>query len=109
MCGADAVRRAPVSAVRLLWRFGRRRRCRRCYDVPLGGRPMVAVEHAAGMHFGARLRRLREAAGLTQEALAERAGLSPNAVGALERGDRRHPHPGTLRALADALGLSPEE
>ncbi len=42
--------------------------------------------------FGARLRRLREAASLTQEELASRAGLSPNAVSALERGQRKHPH-----------------
>ncbi len=59
--------------------------------------------------FGARLRRLRETAGLTQEALAQRAGLSPNAVSALERGVRRRPYPHTVRALADALGLSEEE
>ncbi|CAA9560614.1 MAG: hypothetical protein AVDCRST_MAG49-2520 [uncultured Thermomicrobiales bacterium] len=55
--------------------------------------------------FGARLRALREAAGLTQELLAERAGLTANAVGALERGERRRPYPHTVRALADALGL----
>ena len=59
--------------------------------------------------FGERLRRLREAAGLTQEELAERAGVTPDAIGALERGARRHPYPTTVRALADALGLSAEE
>jgi predicted ATPase/DNA-binding XRE family transcriptional regulator len=58
--------------------------------------------------FGARLRTLREAAGLTQEELASRAGLSPNAVGTLERGQRRRPYPHTVRALADALDLSEE-
>jgi predicted ATPase/transcriptional regulator with XRE-family HTH domain len=56
--------------------------------------------------FGDHLRRLREAAGFTQEELAERAGLSRDAVSALERGHRRHPHPQTVRALADALALS---
>src|SRR3712207_8053966 len=35
------------------------------------------------------LRRLREAAGLTQEELAFRAGLTPNAVSNLERGKTR--------------------
>jgi transcriptional regulator with XRE-family HTH domain len=55
------------------------------------------------------LRRLRERSSLTQEALAERAGLSAKAVGALERGERRHPYPHTLRALAAALMLSDEE
>ena len=56
--------------------------------------------------FGERLRQLREAAGLTQEELAERSELTPDAIGLLERGQRRHPHPSTVRALADALGLS---
>ena len=36
--------------------------------------------------FGAQLRAYRLAAGLSQEALAGMAGLSPNAIGALERG-----------------------
>ena len=44
-----------------------------------------------GVSFGARLRQLREAAGLSQEELARRAGLTPNAVGTLERGERRRP------------------
>jgi predicted ATPase/transcriptional regulator with XRE-family HTH domain len=56
--------------------------------------------------FGERLRRLRVAAGLSQEALAERAGLSAQAIGALETGKRRRPYPNTVAALADALGLS---
>ena len=59
--------------------------------------------------FGARLRRAREAAGLAQEELAAQAGLSPNTVGGLERGEHRHPHPATVHALAAALGLSDAE
>src|SRR5918998_1192277 len=59
--------------------------------------------------FGARLRRLREAAGLTQEKLASRAGLSPDAVSRLERGQRKHPYPHTVRALADALDLAEDQ
>ena len=59
--------------------------------------------------FGERLRLLREAAGLTQEELAERASLSPQAVGSLERGERQRPYPHTVRALADALGLGEAE
>ena len=55
--------------------------------------------------FGAELRALRLAAGLSQEALAERAGISTDAVAALERGRRRHPRPATVHALSDALGL----
>jgi predicted ATPase/DNA-binding XRE family transcriptional regulator len=59
--------------------------------------------------FGARLRRLREAAGLTQEDLASRAGLSAKGISDLERGARRRPHPHTVRALANALELSEAE
>ncbi|MDP8951981.1 MAG: helix-turn-helix domain-containing protein, partial [Actinomycetota bacterium] len=59
--------------------------------------------------FGARLRRLREAAGLTQEELAGRSGLSTRAISGLERGERKHPYPHTARSLADALGLADDE
>jgi predicted ATPase/DNA-binding XRE family transcriptional regulator len=58
--------------------------------------------------FSTRLRGLRKDAGLTQQELAQRAGLSLNAVNALERGARKHPYPHTVRSLADALGLSQE-
>jgi predicted ATPase/DNA-binding CsgD family transcriptional regulator/DNA-binding XRE family transcriptional regulator len=58
------------------------------------------------MAFGALLRDYRAAAGLTQAELAERAGITVSAVGALERGERRHPYPPTARALADALHLT---
>lgn len=37
--------------------------------------------------FGSKLRQLREAQNLTQEQLAERSGLTPHAISALERGD----------------------
>ncbi|MGW6194868.1 tetratricopeptide repeat protein [Kribbella sp. NPDC055110] len=56
--------------------------------------------------FGAELRRLRLAAGLTQERLAELAGLSEQAVGTLERGNRKYPYRDTVTRLADALGLA---
>jgi predicted ATPase/DNA-binding XRE family transcriptional regulator len=59
--------------------------------------------------FGARLRGHRMAAGLSQEELAQKAGLSANAVGQLERGERKHPYPHTVRSLADGLGLSEQE
>ena len=55
--------------------------------------------------FGSLLRRRRLAAGLTQEELAERAGLSGRGVQDLERGIRRRPQPGTIRRLADGLRL----
>src|SRR6186997_1861715 len=56
--------------------------------------------------FGAQLKTLREDAGFTQEELATIAGLSVHAVSALERGERRRPHPETVRALAAALDLT---
>ena len=59
--------------------------------------------------FGARLRSLREAAGLTQEELAEKAGLRAKSISDLERGVRKHPYPHTVRSLADALKLSEGE
>lgn len=58
------------------------------------------------MSFSALLKRLRLAAGLTQEALAERAGVSPRAVSDLERDPRRIPRLDTVRLLADALALA---
>lgn len=55
--------------------------------------------------FGDLLRDLRLSANLTQEALADRSGLSVHAVGMLERGVRRAPRPSTVRLLAAALGV----
>jgi predicted ATPase/DNA-binding XRE family transcriptional regulator len=59
--------------------------------------------------FGARLRGLREAAGLTQEELAARSGLSVKGISMLERGERKRPYPHTIRTIADALRLSENE
>jgi len=58
--------------------------------------------------FGPLLKRYRLAAGLTQEALAERAGYSAVYVGLIERGQRA-PQPSTVALLADALGLTAED
>lgn len=55
------------------------------------------------------LRDHRLRSGLTQEALAELAGISGQAIGALERGLRRHPHQHTIGRLSEALGLSAEQ
>ncbi|MGE0541834.1 MAG: LuxR C-terminal-related transcriptional regulator [Dehalococcoidia bacterium] len=59
--------------------------------------------------FGALLRHHRQVVGLSREALAERAELSAQAIGALERGDRRAPYPDTIRRLGAALALSPTD
>jgi transcriptional regulator with XRE-family HTH domain len=59
--------------------------------------------------FGTLLRRYRLMAGLTQEGLAERAGLSMRGVSDLERGQRRVPYLDTVERLIAALGLGPAE
>src|SRR5438105_4917696 len=75
----------------------------------LGGiRTGMSVEQQPG-RFGVLLRQYRVAAGLSQEALAERAGLSRRGIADLERGARRFPYGHTLRRLADALGLAEAE
>lgn len=59
--------------------------------------------------FAHLLKRHRLASGLTQEALAERAGVSARAVSDLERGGGRTPRLDTVRLLATALGLTAEQ
>lgn len=91
-------------------------------DRPARRRGRPAKASATAGPFGARLRELREAAGLTRNQLADLAGLHPKTVEQLERGrdpdaaekgrrgktaSRRpcEPNLTTLRALASALGL----
>lgn len=57
--------------------------------------------------FSLRLSALRELRGLTQEQLAERAGLSAHYVGNLEQNVRR-PSMNALLALCSALGATPD-
>jgi len=64
---------------------------------------------AARSPFGALLRQIRRAAGLSQEALAERASMSVEGVSALERGTRKAPQRETLQLLLGALDPSAEE
>lgn len=54
--------------------------------------------------FGLRLKELREAAGLTQGALGELAGMSQRAISHYEQG-LQEPGWGAVIALADALGV----
>lgn len=56
--------------------------------------------------FGDLLRRLRTDEGLTQEELAERAGLSTRGISDLERGINRWPFRATVQALLEALAPS---
>ncbi len=55
--------------------------------------------------FAEQLRGYRRRVGLSQEALAERAGISVQTVSNLERGVQHTPRPDTVDLLADALTL----
>lgn len=56
-------------------------------------------------HVGEELRLLRQRNGLTLEQAAERSGLSPRTIGALERGESSAPLLRTLRAISDAYSV----
>lgn len=64
---------------------------------------------APRLSFGTLLRHFRVEAGLSQEALAERARMSKDGVSALERGYRRTPQRETLALLAGALDLNDDQ
>ncbi|MFE6698816.1 BTAD domain-containing putative transcriptional regulator [Streptomyces sp. NPDC057718] len=59
--------------------------------------------------LGPRIQAFRRRAGLSQEAAASRAGISTRALRDIERGRAHRPRPGTLRGLAEPLGLSGDE
>src|SRR5579859_4879225 len=71
--------------------------------------PMAVRQGMVNAHgpscFGVLLLQYRTTAGLSQDELADRAGLSRRGISDLERGQRRWPYPATVRRLADALGL----
>jgi transcriptional regulator with XRE-family HTH domain len=58
-----------------------------------------------GMEFGERLRKARDDKGLSQQDLAERAGIQASAVSHFELG-RRLPSFDNIRRLADALNVT---
>jgi predicted ATPase/DNA-binding XRE family transcriptional regulator len=62
----------------------------------------------ASATFGDLLRHHRQAAGLTQQELAERAGLSVHGIQKLERG-ATHPYRDTAQRLIQALRLAPDD
>jgi len=53
-----------------------------------------------------RLKELRKERNWTQQKLAEKAGLSFNAITKIEQGAAEHPTLKTLLKLADAFGIS---
>jgi transcriptional regulator with XRE-family HTH domain len=67
------------------------------------GGSSIAEDDSNASDFGTLLRRFRIEAGIGQEALAERAGVSVNAISALERGVRRAPHRDTVSLLIRGL------
>src|SRR5215813_15076391 len=71
-----------------------------------GARGGTAVVEEPALTFAGLLRQLRAEARLTQEELAEAAGLSPRSVSDLERGINRTARKETAVLLAGALGLS---
>ena len=68
------------------------------------GIPQAVVE-ANVLHDVPLVRAWREHLGLTQETVAERAGMQQSALARLERGESR-PRMATLKRLAEALGLT---
>src|SRR5690242_16702717 len=70
------------------------------------GRGVGAVAEQPGLSFAVLLRQLRTKALLTQEELAEAAGVSPRSVSDLERGINRTARKDTAVLLAGALGLA---
>lgn len=58
--------------------------------------------------FGRRVRALREALGISQEAFADRVGIHRTYIGGIERGER-NPTLATLCRIAAALDLPLEE
>ena len=65
--------------------------------------PGVAGKGLAG-RFGEVVRRLRKAAGLSQEALADLCGLHRTYIGSIERGEKTVTI-ATANKIADAFGL----
>lgn len=62
----------------------------------------------AVVYIGQKLKNLRIARALTQEELAQKAGIGKNTVNRME-GDLTEPRPSTLRKLAGALDVDPSE
>lgn len=81
----------------------------------VAGVPESSVEQKLAEALGQRLAELRQARGLTQENVAQAAGISRNHYQLLEyglgqRGDRKPANPrlSTLIALSNVLGTSPD-
>jgi transcriptional regulator with XRE-family HTH domain len=58
---------------------------------------------------GEKLKRLRRGRGWTQQELSEVSGVAQSTIAQIEKMRREEPRPGTLKKLAEALGVSPAE
>jgi transcriptional regulator with XRE-family HTH domain len=63
---------------------------------------------ATVVYVGDNVRELRTLSALTQEELADRAGITATALSRIERNEAE-PRPSTLRKLAAALSVEPRE
>jgi transcriptional regulator with XRE-family HTH domain len=89
-----------------------------CDRTGTGGQPPEArtrfISLSAGcfigsMAIGERVKELRESKNLTQVGLAQRAGITERSLRDLENGTTRNPSTATVKGLASALGVPPEE
>lgn len=69
---------------------------------------LILKKTAVRIEFGKRLKRKRQERDFTQEMLAERAGIAPNYVGSVERGERNIGLENIV-LLAKALGVAPKD
>jgi transcriptional regulator with XRE-family HTH domain len=67
----------------------------------------LTVQVLSSIHHA--LREMRWSAGLTQQELAERSGLSTRTISDIERGYVARPRAATLRLLARAMDMSKDE
>jgi transcriptional regulator with XRE-family HTH domain len=71
--------------------------------------PRKREDGLARVELGERIATLREEQTLTQADLAERARISPSTLSQIESGRVPRPHVGTIRKIARALGVEPQE
>ncbi len=68
----------------------------------------MSGEQQNSNRFGDAVRKARTTAGLTQEDLADRAGLDRSYIGGVERGDR-NPTLSVIEKIAQGLGITLSE
>ena len=71
---------------------------------------MLFLAMLANMEIDAtKLKQLREAKALSLRELGELSGIRHNTIWRIEAGQRKRTHPRTVRKLAQALGVEPNE